>query len=158
MNLQVWVRSRANSMAAPFPSTAGAAWAGASPGRCRSDSQMWRRGKFDKMHLPMSSPESSKIPLRCTHCGREVAETIHTRSSYRVDYYLLHTGEVQPTTIARPDDPSGTVTILKLLRVSTVVTCADCYRQPDVRQERELLFRPELAAPTRHQHEGPTAH
>src|SRR5512139_2814646 len=80
------------------------------------------------MHLPMSTVEGSKLALRCTHCGREVAETVHTRSSYQVDYYLLHTGEVQPTTVARPDDPAGSITVLKLLRVNTVITCADCYR------------------------------
>jgi hypothetical protein len=95
------------------------------------------------MYLPMTLVEGSKIPLRCTHCGREVAETLHTRSSYHVDYYLLHTGEVQPTTVARPDDPAGVITILKLSRVNIVVTCADCYQQPNVRQERESLFRPE---------------
>ena len=104
---------------------------------------MWWREKFDKMYLPMTLVEGSKIPLRCTHCGREVAETLHTRSSYHVDYYLLHTGEVQPTTVARPDDPAGVITILKLSRVNIVVTCADCYQQPNVRQERESLFRPE---------------
>jgi hypothetical protein len=95
------------------------------------------------MYLLMTAAEGTKIPLHCTHCGREVTETLHTRSSYHVDYYLLHTGEVQPTTVARPDDPTGVVTILKLSRVNIVVTCADCYQQPHVRQERELLFRPE---------------
>ncbi len=98
------------------------------------------------MHVPMSLPESSKTPLHCTHCGREVVETMHTRASYRVDYYLLHTGDVQPTTVARPDDPSGTMTVLKLIRPTTVITCADCYRRADIRQQREVLFRPELTA------------
>lgn len=102
----------------------------------------------------MTAAEGSKIPLHCTHCGREVAETLHTRSSYHVDYYLLHTGDVQPTTVARPDDPSGVITILKLSRVNIVVTCADCYQQPDVRQERELLFRPEQAQGMMRQEEG----
>ena len=106
---------------------------------------MWCREKFDKMHVVMTAAEGNKVPLRCTHCRREVAETLHTRSSYHVDYYQLHTGDVQPTTVARPDDPAGVITILKLSRVNVVVTCADCYRQPNVRQERELLFRPEHA-------------
>ncbi len=95
----------------------------------------------------MSVIEGSKTPLHCTHCGREVAETMHTRAAYRVDYYLLHTGDVQPATVARPDDPSGTMTVLKLIRPTTVVTCADCYRRADVRQQREVLFRPELTTP-----------
>lgn len=95
----------------------------------------------------MSSFAVGKSPLRCHHCGREVAETVHTRSSYRVDYYVLHTGDVEPMTLVRSDDVAPLVTFLKLLRPSEVVTCVDCYRQPQVREERELLFRPELAAP-----------
>src|SRR3972149_6623044 len=94
----------------------------------------------------MSGTDAGKIALRCHHCGREVSETTHTRSSYRVDYYLLHTGEVEPMTIQRTDDPAGAITVLKLLRAITLVTCADCYRQPQVQEERELLFRPELSA------------
>jgi hypothetical protein len=104
------------------------------------------------MPLLMATAEG-RIPLRCTHCGREVAETLHTRASYHVDYYLLHTGDVQPTTVARPDDPAGVMTILKLSRVNIVVTCAECYRQPGVQEERELLFRPEQAQAVR-QEEG----
>jgi hypothetical protein len=108
------------------------------------------------MHSLMTTAEGNKIPFRCTHCGREVAETLHTRSSYHVDYYQLHTGDVQPTTVARPDDPGGTVTILKLSRVYVVVTCADCYRRPNVRQEREALFRPEQAQGMRQQEGRPS--
>jgi hypothetical protein len=95
----------------------------------------------------MSSVSVAKRILNCTHCGREVAETRHTRSSYRVDYYALHTGEVEPTTQARSDDPTALVSFLKLLRPTEVVTCVDCYRQPHVRARREVLFRPELFAP-----------
>ena len=94
----------------------------------------------------MSSVDTGKMVLRCAHCGREVAETVHTRSAYRVDYYALHTGEVEPTTMPGGDDASQLVTVLKLLRANDIFTCADCYRQPAVRQARELLFRPELAA------------
>jgi hypothetical protein len=96
----------------------------------------------------MSTAAVAKGALRCTHCGREVTETIHTRSSYRVDYYALHTGEVEPMTLSRTDDTAPLVTFLKLLRPSEVVTCSECYRQPQIREERELLFRPELAAAT----------
>ena len=64
---------------------------------------------------------------------------------------------MQPTTVARPDDPAGVITILKLSRVNIVVTCADCYRQPNVRQERELLFRPEQAQAMGQEVRAPTA-
>ena len=95
----------------------------------------------------MSSTAITHGALRCTHCGREVAETMHTRAAYRVDYYALHTGDVEPMTMATTDDSAPLVTFFKLLRPSDVLTCVDCYRQPQVRRERELLFRPELAAP-----------
>jgi len=71
---------------------------------------------------------------------------MHTRSTYRVDYYTLHTGDVEPTTMARSDDPSDVVTVMRLVRAFEILTCADCYRRAPVRRERELLFRTELRA------------
>lgn len=94
----------------------------------------------------MSVGDASKLSLHCTHCGREVAETVHTRSAYVVDYYVLYTGVVEPMTIQRPDDPYGMVTVLKLSAPRTVVTCVDCYRRPQIQEQRELLFRPELSS------------
>jgi len=69
---------------------------------------------------------------------------MHTRSTYRVDYYALHTGEVEPTTMARSDDPTEAITVMRLVHAVEIFTCVDCYRQPSVRRERERLFRPEL--------------
>ena len=94
----------------------------------------------------MSGVEGSPPRLRCHHCGREVGETMHTRSTYRVDYYTLHTGDVEPTTMARSDDPSDVVTIMRLVHAFEIFTCVDCYAQARVRRERELLFRTELQA------------
>jgi hypothetical protein len=88
----------------------------------------------------MSAAAGHASVLHCSHCGRAVAETMHTRAAYRVGYYSLHTGDVEPTTIQHEDE---TVTVLKLLTRRDVVTCADCYRQPRVRLERDVLFRPE---------------
>jgi hypothetical protein len=94
----------------------------------------------------MSSAEGSKGVLHCIHCGREVGETMHMRSSYRVDYYSLHTGDVEPATVARHDDPTESMTVLRLIRPVDVFTCVECYRKPSIRDERELTFRPELVA------------
>jgi hypothetical protein len=91
----------------------------------------------------MSEVSGRPTGLHCHHCGREVAETTHTRSSHRVDYYALHTGDVEPTTIRRGD--VTVVTAFKLLTRHDVVTCVNCYRQPRIREEREALFRPELS-------------
>lgn len=94
----------------------------------------------------MSGDDGTRTLLRCHHCGREVGGTVHTRTSYRVDYYGLHTGDVEPTTMARSDDPSDVVTVMRLVRAVEVFTCIDCYRKPAVRRQRELLFRTELQA------------
>src|SRR5262245_60024822 len=91
----------------------------------------------------MVAREGVRLSLHCGHCGREVGETTHTRSSYRVDFYTLYTGDVEPTTVARRDDPSDTVTVQRLVRAHEVVTCVDCYGRPNVRRERERLFRVE---------------
>ena len=94
----------------------------------------------------MSAVHGTRSSLHCHHCGGELSETVHTRSSYRVGFYGLHTGDVEPITIPRRDDPAEMVTVLRLIRSNEIWTCADCYRQPHVRRERELLFRPELTA------------
>ena len=93
--------------------------------------------------MPTDTPRSAP---HCSHCGRLVEETLHTRTSYRVDYYELHTGDVEPVTLSREDAPS--MTILKLLSANEIVTCVDCYREPGVRAQRERLFRPEMMALT----------
>lgn len=86
-----------------------------------------------------------RASLRCSHCGRDVAGTTHTRTTYRVDYYALHTGDVEPVAVQRADDPERTVIVLRLVRPIDVYTCVDCLRHPAVRAERERRFRPELA-------------
>ena len=95
----------------------------------------------------MAATAGAKNSLHCEHCGRAVSETVHTRASYRVDYYALHTGEVEPMTVASGDDTVPALTVFKLVRPADVVTCVQCYRRPEVRVARERLFRPEAASP-----------
>jgi hypothetical protein len=89
----------------------------------------------------MSDPSVHPTELHCTHCGRRVTPTRHTRTGYRVDYYSVHTGEVEPTAIHRSDDT--TITVYRLLTAVDVITCVECYRRADVQAERNRLFRPE---------------
>lgn len=91
-----------------------------------------------------SSPDARGV-LRCDHCGRPVSVTRHTRFAYRVDYYSLHTGEVEATTL-KTDDERESITVQKLLTAVDVITCVDCYRQPAVQADRERRFRPERYA------------
>jgi hypothetical protein len=81
---------------------------------------------------------------RCTHCGRVVYETRHSRTSYRVDYYSLHTGAVEPVTLI-VEDEDVRMTFQKLVTSTDVITCVDCYCAPAIRGERERRFRPERA-------------
>jgi hypothetical protein len=84
-----------------------------------------------------------KHAIRCAWCGREVAETMHTRAAYTVGFYSLHTGDVEPVTLQRADEGLPPVTVLRLIRPYDVHTCADCYRDPAVRAARDARFRPE---------------
>ncbi len=83
--------------------------------------------------------------LRCSHCGRPVRETEHTRTSYRVDYYTLHSGHGELCSIGG-DDRQHAITYIRLFDRFDVVTCVECYRQPAVRADRDRQFQPERDA------------
>jgi hypothetical protein len=78
--------------------------------------------------------------MQCTHCGREVRATIHTQTTYAVDYYLLHTGTTEWATLvsAKPDAPP--FRYLKLINPVTIITCTQCYADPVIRQILEDDF------------------
>ena len=80
--------------------------------------------------------------LRCDHCGRAVHETQHTRTSYTVDYYSLHSGHGEVCSFIGEDGQRG-ATYVRLLDRFDVVTCAQCYRRAAVQAERDRRFRPE---------------
>lgn len=71
-----------------------------------------------------------------------MSETRHTRTSYRVDFYEMHTGEVEPCSLLI-DEGERSFSFLRLLIPQEVVTCADCYRDAAVQRERERRFYPE---------------
>ena len=82
---------------------------------------------------------------RCDHCGRPVRGTQHTRTTYRVDYYALHSGSGEVCTLIgdylHPDH-----TYVRLLDHYDVISCAECYPLPAVQDEHERRFRPERVA------------
>jgi hypothetical protein len=91
----------------------------------------------------MASRDASLDPaLRCDHCGRAVHETLHTRTSYRVDYYTLHSGHGELCTVAG-DEHHHPLTYVRLVDRFDVITCADCYREGAVQAERDRQFQPE---------------
>jgi len=85
-----------------------------------------------------------QFELRCDHCGRAVNETLHTAAGYRVDYYPLHTGDVEPASLTT--DGGAQISFLKLLVPLEIVTCANCYELASVQRERDERFRPERSA------------
>ncbi len=93
----------------------------------------------DPIRIPVNDP---RCEPRCAHCGRPVRQTVHTRSQYRVDFYELHTGQVEESTIRHGED--GPVEVYQRLLVpELVITCAECYRDPEVQALRERRYRPE---------------
>ena len=79
--------------------------------------------------------------LRCSHCGRPVRATTHTRESWRVDFYLLHAGDVEPA-VFRRDEEGIAIPYLRLVHPQLSVTCAGCYGREEIRASR--LFPEEL--------------
>jgi hypothetical protein len=85
---------------------------------------------------------SADAALRCDHCARPVRETVHTRTSYRVDYYTLHSGHGEWCTVAG-DDRQHAFTYVRLVDRFDVITCSDCYRKAAIQHERNQQFHPE---------------
>lgn len=91
---------------------------------------------------PRELPRAAELPLRCDHCGRAVRETQHTRTSYAVDYYSVHSGHGEVCSFVGEDGQRGS-TYVKLLDRFDVITCAQCYGQAAVQRERDCRFHPE---------------
>ena len=92
----------------------------------------------------MEWPRPPAVSLRCDHCGRSVRGTRHTRTTYEVDYYRLHSGRGERCRVAG-DDGRG-LTYVKLLDQFELITCTQCYRRAEVRAVRERRFRPDAEA------------
>ncbi len=96
------------------------------------------------MH-PRELPRAVEPPLRCDHCGRAVRETQHTRTSYTVDYYSVHSGHGEVCSFVGEDGHRGS-TYVKLLDRFDVITCVQCYGQTAIQVERDRRFHPEREA------------
>jgi hypothetical protein len=66
-----------------------------------------------------------------------VRETVHRRSSYAVDCFLLHTGETEPAIVRRPESDEIALVYRRLVRPIVVITCADCYADPGCRRRHQ---------------------
>jgi hypothetical protein len=71
--------------------------------------------------------------LQCYHCGREVFETTHTQKSYRVDFYLLHTGHTEWEYLVNAKEHAPPFRYRKLTQPIDILSCVECYARPDIR-------------------------
>ena len=86
---------------------------------------------------PSDAGDSSPAARHCDHCGRAVGETLHSRTSYVVDCFVLHTGATETAIVRRPDSDEIVLVYQRLVRPALVITCADCYADPRCRRRHE---------------------
>jgi hypothetical protein len=82
--------------------------------------------------------------LKCQFCGREVKPTVHSKKlpqGYKVDYYLVWTGELEPVIINNPKDEREMSQFYKVEKLHAVVACTDCYQKQEVQDEMESQFK-----------------
>jgi hypothetical protein len=72
--------------------------------------------------------------MQCYHCGRAVVGTRHTQKSYKVDFYLIHTGHTEWETIENPKQNAPPLRYRKLTQPIDIFTCVQCYALPEIRQ------------------------
>ena len=77
-------------------------------------------------------PEPPRIGA-CRSCGRAVHETVHTRTTFVVDGFVLHTGPTEPTAVRRADSDEVAFVYQRLLQPVRLVTCATCFRDAAAR-------------------------
>lgn len=79
--------------------------------------------------------------MQCSHCAREVRETTHTQKGYRVDYYLLHTGQTEWTFLKDPKEELPPLRFQRLRQPVDIISCTDCYAKPEIKKRLEEDFR-----------------
>lgn len=89
-------------------------------------------------HAVAQTEAASPSPLRCARCGVAVEPTRHTRTTYVVGYYRLHGGRTTEATLVRGDDEAPLV-YRRLVEPADVVSCARCFREPEVRRVWETF-------------------
>ncbi len=82
--------------------------------------------------------------LKCRFCGREVGETIHSKKlpeGFRVDYYLVWSGDLRPIEMKNPKDEREVLHFYRLDHARPVAACVDCFKKPETRAELDRIFR-----------------
>lgn len=72
--------------------------------------------------------------MQCFHCGREVSGTIHRQKSYKVDFYLLHTGHTEWEFSESPKPNAPPLRYRRLTQPIDIFTCVQCYTRPVIQK------------------------
>ena len=78
--------------------------------------------------------------MQCYHCNREVQQTVHWQKSYKVDYYVLHTGPTEWAYFVSPRLDAPPIRYRKLTQPKDVITCIDCYALAEIRRRLDDDF------------------
>lgn len=78
--------------------------------------------------------------MRCSHCGREVMPTIHTKDGYTVDYYSLITGNLVPVMLDETETGEETFQYYKIEQMIELITCVSCWKDPEIKKRIAAEF------------------
>lgn len=78
--------------------------------------------------------------MKCSHCGREVMPTIHTKDGYEVDYYALVTGNLVPVLVDENETGEGVFQYFKIEQTVEIITCISCWRNPEIKKKIASQF------------------
>lgn len=81
---------------------------------------------------------------KCKFCGREVRNTVHSKKlpqGFKVDYYLVWTGDLTPIILKDPKSEKEVSQFFKVEKLHPVVACSDCFAKTEVRDEVERQFK-----------------
>ena len=82
--------------------------------------------------------------LKCKFCGREVRNTVHSKKlplGFKVDYYLVWTGDLVPIIMKDPKSETEVSQFFKVEKLHPLVACADCFAKTEVKDELEHQFK-----------------
>lgn len=78
--------------------------------------------------------------MQCFHCNREVQQTVHWQKSYKVDYYVLHTGPTEWAYFVSHRLDAPPIRYRKLTQPKDIFTCVDCYALDEIKKRLDDDF------------------
>jgi len=70
--------------------------------------------------------------MQCSKCKRHLEPTMHTRSGYKVEAYMLHTGSAVPVIMLEESDEEKKFMKIEDPRIVTI--CDKCIKKAEVKK------------------------